>query len=187
MRNREILWRKTKKINTKKTRLCVYGTSWNCLRFLGYLHFLFSISLILLALWENWDTTFSLSTLTSLCTVISATVVNLSSSVLFRRYIFSHFRIEKLLSTEIVVTGNTITLNSKTFWRGPSPPGPLPCLRHWYQSIRTFSKDSFCRHLWSRCPWKNYSMFTVYRVIQKESNRCRVRRYIIFNMYESTF
>ena len=79
---------------------------------------------------EKPDTTFSLSTLMSLCTVISTNAVNLSSAVLHRRYVFSIFRVEKLLSTEAVVAGNTIKLNSKTFWRGPSPPVPLPCLRH---------------------------------------------------------
>ena len=48
----------------------------------------------------------------------------------------------------------------------------------YYHSIRTFSKDRFCRHLWFRYPWKNYSMFKIC-VIQKESDRCRVRQYIV--------
>ena len=39
--------------------------------------------------------------------------VNLSSTVLHRRYVFSTFRVEKLLSTEAVVTESTIQLNFK--------------------------------------------------------------------------
>ena len=30
-----------------------------------------------------------------------------------------------------------------------------PSLKSYKHSIRTFSKDSFCRHLWSRCPWNS--------------------------------
>ena len=44
----------------------------------------------------------------SLCTVISANRVNLSSPVLLQMYVFSHFRVGKLLSTEAVVTGSKI-------------------------------------------------------------------------------
>ena len=48
---------------------------------------------------------------------------------------------------------------------------------HPHHSIRTFSKYSFCRHLWSRCPWNT----SRYCVIPKESDRCRARRHM-FNM-----
>ena len=44
----------------------------------------------------------------ALCTIISANAVNLSSPILLRQYVFNLFRIEKLFSTEAVVTGNTI-------------------------------------------------------------------------------
>ena len=34
-----------------------------------------------------------------------------------------------------------------------------PSLKSYKHSIRTFSKDSFCRHLWSRCPWNSMHVF----------------------------
>ena len=49
----------------------------------------------------------------SLCTVITANAVNLSSPVLLQRYVFSLFREEKHLSTEALVTGSTIQVKFK--------------------------------------------------------------------------
>ena len=82
------------------------------LRFLGYPHFLFINTYIFMYCHQCW------------CSYLYC-------SVLLQMYVFSLFRVEKLLSTEVVVTGDTIQLISKTFWRGPSTPVPLPCLRQW--------------------------------------------------------
>ena len=74
--------------------------------------------------------TFSLSTLMSLCTVISANAVNLYSPALLRRYVFSLFRVEKLLSIEAVVTESTIRVKFIYILEGArptcAPPLPTP-------------------------------------------------------------
>ena len=102
------------------------------------LTFIFKRLLFFLDLQETEKELFSLLTLTgmSLCTVISTNAVNISSLVLLRRYVFNLFRVEKLLSTEAVVTGSKIQIKFKDFWGGPGPPVPLPCLRHWCKVFR---------------------------------------------------
>ena len=69
----------------------------------------------------------------SLCTVISANAVNLSSTVLLWRYVFSLFGVEKLLSTEALVTESTIQVKFKDFLEGARPtcaiPLPAPLLQ----------------------------------------------------------
>ena len=61
------------------------------------------------------------STLMSLCTVISANTVNLYSSVLLGKYVFSLFRVETLLSMAAVVTRSTIQVKLKDILRGAWP------------------------------------------------------------------
>ena len=88
--------------------------------------FHFQKSLILLALSENWDTTFSWSILTSLCTVISAKAVKVYSPVLLRSYVFSLSRAKSYSQLKFVVTGSTINLILRHFGGGPAHMCPSP-------------------------------------------------------------
>ena len=65
-----------------------------------------------------------------MCTVISANAVNLSSTVLDSRYVFSLFTVEKLLSTQAMVTGSTVQVKFKRLFFGGGAPVILPCLCH---------------------------------------------------------
>ena len=69
----------------------------------------------------------------SLCTVISANPVNTSSPILLWIYVFSLFRIEKLLPTEAVVAGNTIQVKFINILGGAPPTcAPLLPTPLWY-------------------------------------------------------